>query len=574
MSELMIKKIDDNKQGIKRFQEDIDNDRVSKYLSEYPVVYIHNWKNKQYEVYIGEANDIVRRTKQHLKGKKTWQKGLSRNKAQLYIIGDKYFNKSMTLDLENRLMHYMLGVDCIKKIHNARGNPQSSYYDNSKADKVFKKVWEELGEYDKELFPDEEQIRDSAIFKASPLHELNNEQIEAKRIILEKIEKASEKTKRGNIVFIQGEAGTGKTVLNSSVFYDLYCENREKETKFNSVMLVNHSEQLKVYNQIAKKLGMQTKQNDVVKTPTSFIHQTSTRKPVDVAFVDEAHLLLTQSNRGYRGGNHLEDIRDRAKVVVIMFDENQILRTDQYWEAKEIKKYKKMAKDKNTYIELTEQMRIQAEDEVVDWIDTFTKEQEIKKLEKSNRKYDIQICDSPREVERLIKDKAAREDSSLSRMIATYDWEYVDKEKNKKRQNDRFANYWVVEIGNWVKPWNYQISKNTDKETDSELAWAEQKETINEVGSTFTIQGFDLSYSGVILGPSVTYRDGKIVFDRTKSYNKKAIQNRTYSDKDVRNFADELLQHEVRVLMTRGVKGLYIYACDDELQNALKEAIE
>ena len=149
-------------------------------------------------------------------------------------------------------------------------------------------------------------------------------------------------------------------------------------------MLVNHSEQLKVYNQIAKKLGMQNKQNDVVKTPTSFIHQTSTRKPVDVAFVDEAHLLLTQSNRGYRGGNHLEDIRDRAKVVVIMFDENQILRTDQYWEAKEIKKYKKMAKDKNTYIELTEQMRIQAEDEVVDWIDTFTKEQEIKKLEKSN----------------------------------------------------------------------------------------------------------------------------------------------------------------------------------------------
>lgn len=94
------------------------------------------------------------------------------------------------------------------------------------------------------------------------------------------------------------------------------------------------------------------------------------------------------------------------------------------------------------------------------------------------------------------------------------------------------------------------------------LAWAEQPQTINEVGSTFTIQGFDLNYAGVILGPSVKYRNGAIIFDPTASYNDKAIRNRTLSDGTKQKFGESLIQHEVRVLMKRGVNGMYIYACD------------
>ena len=104
------------------------------------------------------------------------------------------------------------------------------------------------------------------------------------------------------------------------------------------------------------------------------------------------------------------------------------------------------------------------------------------------------------------------------------------------------------------------------------MAWAEQPGTIGEVGSTYSIQGFDLNYVGVILGPSVQYRDGEIVFVPSKSYKEKAIQNRTLSDGSKRKFGAELLQHEVRVLMTRGINGLYIYAYDDALREALKKA--
>ena len=81
-----------------------------------------------------------------------------------------------------------------------------------------------------------------------------------------------------------------------------------------------------------------------------------------------------------------------------------------------------------------------------------------------------------------------------------------------------------------------------------------------------------MNYSGVILGPSVKYRNGHIVFDTNESYNEKATRNRTLSDGTKQKFGEILIQHEVRVLMIRGVNGMYIYACDSELQKALLEA--
>ena len=81
-----------------------------------------------------------------------------------------------------------------------------------------------------------------------------------------------------------------------------------------------------------------------------------------------------------------------------------------------------------------------------------------------------------------------------------------------------------------------------------------------------------MNYAGVILGPSVKYRNGQIVFDPSASCNNKAVRNRTLSDGSKQKFGEILIQHEVRVLMTRGVNGMYIYACDKELREALKKA--
>lgn len=106
----------------------------------------------------------------------------------------------------------------------------------------------------------------------------------------------------------------------------------------------------------------------------------------------------------------------------------------------------------------------------------------------------------------------------------------------------------------------------------STISWAEQPQTINEIGSTYTIQGFDLNYAGVVIGPSVKYRDGKIVFDSNSSRNKMAIERRTMDDGSKVDFSEELLKNELNVLLTRGVHGLYIYAVDPELRGRLLEA--
>lgn len=572
ISKPIIYEVVDNKEELALFANGLEGRPEKELLLEYPVVYIHNWKNSQeYDIYVGEANDVIKRTKQHyeqMNEEGKWQNNLVEKGAKLYIIGHNHFNKSLTLDIENRLMNYMLGVKCVRTIHNKRGNPQRKYYPVHERDAIFSRIWTSLRKKNPELFPLEKLVTDSTIFKASPLHDLTKEQEEIKLAIREKVELALEKSEMGQIIFVSGEAGTGKTVLNSSLFYDLCSLNEaDNSRKISCHLLVNHDQQLTVYEQIAQKLNLGDGET-VVNKPTSFINRYSEENTVDVVLIDEAHLLLTRGKQSYRGSNQLYDIQKRTKVVVVMFDKRQILKTEQFWENWMIEELEREAKQNNNYFVLERQLRIQGNKESVQWINQFTKNQIIEKIPK-DPKYDIKIFDSPEELESEIKKKANCVETGLSRIIATFDWEYSGASKPK----EHLKKYWEVSINGWKKPWNLQIDvEKKQKKINNKLAWAEQLHTIEEVGSTFTIQGFDLNYAAVILGPSVVYKDGKIAFNPDKSKNKNATTYRTLSDGTKLKFGKTLISNEVNVLMTRGVQGVYIYACDEELRNALKDA--
>lgn len=99
----------------------------------------------------------------------------------------KHFNKSLTLDIENRLMHYLMSVEQVKQIHDLRGNPQNRYYPDSELDDIFRMMWKKLRRFDKELFPKESKIKDSAVFKAAPLHKLTAEQESIKDLIIDRV---------------------------------------------------------------------------------------------------------------------------------------------------------------------------------------------------------------------------------------------------------------------------------------------------------------------------------------------------------------------------------------------------
>ena len=584
----IIFKIQEDSDFIQDLEGKINSSWGNNYLLKYPTVYIHYWKVKKesytdekgkthttvlYDAYVGESNNIIARTKQHYSEgeiETNWQYQMthSRSVPTFIVIGNRHFNKSLTLDIENKLIEYIMSARCLNKIHNGRGNPQKNYYPEEEFEQIFSTIWRKLNTIEKDLFPPESQIFDSAIFKASPLKKLTDEQTDAKEAIIRKVLNAVYSKKEGQLVFVQGEAGTGKTVLTTSTFYELVRGGEElsEDQPLKCCLLVNHDQQLKVYEQMVKKLDLLDAE---VSKPTSFINNHSEFDKVDVCFIDEGHLLLTQGKMGYRGKNQLDDIMKRSRVTVIMFDEFQVLTAEEYWEEEVLQKFKSLSKKQGNYITLSHQLRMNCAQTTMQWLNRFIFDRAVDKFIPDENGYEVKTFDFPQDLYSAIEKRSKETGNELSRIVASYDWDY----SSVNRPED--GGLWGVKIGEWFLPWNYELERHIlsskEKRGIKSLAWAEQPQTIGEAGSTFTIQGFDLSYVGVILGPSVKYRNGKIVFDPGESKNDKATNKRTLSNGKKKSFGETFIRNEVKVLLTRGVKGLYVYAVDDELRKALKD---
>lgn len=211
--DLPYQSIDDKAEIEKAFVEQLGYETLSAveretlhYIFDYPTVYVvHSKKRNQhtlrpeYTVYVGETNNIRSRTMQHLREDpktrvdwKEFQENLQSDARSVwqYVIGNPHFNKSLTLDVENRLMHYLLGSDAVKNLNNRRTNAQGDYYTQDEFNQIFSDIWMELNRQDPELFPAEEIIRDSALFKASPFHQLSDDQIAAEESIMDALSEA------------------------------------------------------------------------------------------------------------------------------------------------------------------------------------------------------------------------------------------------------------------------------------------------------------------------------------------------------------------------------------------------
>lgn len=567
----MIKEYPYNNQGLKELEEG-ESREESKIISRYPTVYVVNDKKKKkiYSVYVGETNNIAKRTAQHLhddpKSREDWRELSESKTAKMYVIGHQHFNKSMTLDIENQLMLYLSSIENVKALYNRRSNDQDEYYPVNEVQDIFTQIWTQLHQKNSELFPAMDVLKDLAIFKASPFHKLTHEQLGAKNLIMERVNSSLDNDEEGQLIMVTGEAGAGKTVLLSNLFYDLVGYKKYGHP-LNVHIMVNHDEQVKVYREISKKLGIDV---NLVGKPTSFINK---GEKADVILVDEAHLLWTQGKQSYQGTNQLEDLRKLGKVVVIIFDQHQVLRSQQIVEAAQLQRMVGEALKSDNLIELKNQLRIDANESTIQWVRDLVDHQKVGKLQPDS-KYEIKVFDSPKDLENAIQIKNRSDLDShyangISRLVATFDWTF----STESKPSDGSLT-WDVKIGDWRMPWNNQL-KTKQKRSVSyrNLSWAERSETINEVGSTYTIQGFDLNYVGVIIGPSVKYRDGMIVFDPKAHANKDANQKRTLQSGEKRSFAEKLIRNELNVLLTRGVHGLYIYAVDPELREALKKAM-
>ncbi|AIT59972.1 DNA/RNA helicase domain-containing protein [Corynebacterium doosanense] len=593
-----------------------DTFEVRSLLLNYPTVYIIYANTPDgYKVYVGETNSFEQRTRTHLlsdprlidnvrlniesgellpenftarqRASLKWQT-FRDNDTTIVVIGHTLFNKSLTLDIEDRLMLFMSAIDDVDsaelgiEMQNGRRNIQTDYFPRAYAEETFQQIWRGLRKHDKKLFPLERLVRDSALFKASPFHRLNEQQVSAKLRILDAVNQAlvieedhREQTK-SELVLVEGGAGTGKTVLLSSVFYDIHQEFSDgaalaPEDGFDTYLLVNHDEQVRVYQDIAEKLGMGNKKNPLVMKPTKFIneHQRS-GKIADVVLVDEAHLLWTQGKQSYQGKNQLMDILSLARVVVAVFDPMQVLAGNQYWSESELGELRTRAGEKNV-IPLTQQMRIDSDGPAETWINDLVSRGVVNPIP-TNDRYRIEVFDSPELLHEKVREKSGQGseiEKGLSRLIATYDWKF-----SSGKSTPADSDTWDVVIPdqNFRLPWNNQ---GRYTRAEKKLSWAERPSTVEEVGSIFTIQGFDLNYAGVIIGPSVQYRDGQIVFAKSESQNPNVVNRRkvVLGGKEERlDVSESLLRNQLNVLLTRGVRGVGIYAVDRELREALLHA--
>jgi DUF2075 family protein len=238
-----------------------------------------------------------------------------------------------------------------------------------------------------------------------------------------------------------------------------------------------------------------------------------------------------------------------GKIIVMVFDPYQVLKLKSHWDDLQIKRF--VNNNHGRTFQLTKQFRMQTSQEVIEWINAFTQKQIIKTLPKNTGNFDFRIFNNAEEMFKAIDDKNKIE--KLSRVVATFDYPY-----STVGQQDYF-----IEEGEFKKKWNT---------TDSSTTWAERSETINEVGSIYTVQGFDLNYVGVILGPSIYYDSvsGKIQVNLKEYQDSEAFKSRDdLSDTQIDLEKGKIILNSINVLMKRGVHGLYIYAHDPNLRKKL-----
>lgn len=391
--------------------------------------------------------------------------------------------------------------------------------------------------------------------KLSPLKNLTAEQERLTKQIINFTIKHLQDKSTPAIFTIYGDAGTGKSVVLSHLFNDLQTAARtDKKSPLyqtHNKFLVNHPEILKVYRQIAGDQPHLFKKDFM--RPTSLINQLEKhQQTIDIAVIDEAHLLLSKPDHynSFYHENQLEEIIKRAKVVIIVFDRYQVLRMKSLWTPERLQKITNRYPHEEYY--LTHQFRITASDDLVSWMNSFTDGKILPLPADSRDHYDFRIYDDAEEMRQAIVKR--NQEVGLSRILSTSGYpSTLDGGKHYIRE------------GRFKMPW--------DQYNFTVTPWAEIPETINEVGSIYTCQGFDLNYAGIIIGPifSQEPNSDRLRIHLDKFTDVEAFKRRAdlTDPKEIQHLEKRMLLNSLNVIMKRGVYGTYLYAHDPRLRKTL-----
>jgi hypothetical protein len=265
-----------------------------------------------------------------------------------------------------------------------------------------------------------------------------------------------------------------------------------------------------------------------------------------------------------KGENQIKEIINAAKFSVFFIDENQKVTLKDIGSEDLIKKYAKELGAGIYVYELDSQFRCNGSDGYVAWLDRVLEIRDTANLDIDGFDYDFRVLDNPNEVRQLIEEK--NNINNKARIVAGYCWEWP----TGKTRND--TNYHEIEIPEY----NFGISWNLE----SGEAFAIGQNSVKEAGCIHTVQGLEFDYVGVIIGDDIRYKNGHIVTDYTKraktdtslnGIKKIALEK---GQEEANKIADNIIKNTYRTLMTRGMKGCYVYCTDKGMQEYLKNTLK
>lgn len=533
------------------------------YLS-WPLVYFLNDQQTKY-AYVGETTDVLKRMKAH---SKTDNK---KDLTSVNLILSELFNKSATLDVEANLIRY-INADGQYNLKNANlGIANHRFYQQKEVYwELFSDIWDELrtmGIARHSL----EHIDNSDLFKYSPYKSLSTEQVASLKLILECL--LDDQT---NVSLIQGGAGTGKSILAIFLFkllktnlddfnfadfdeedlelFDLLKKVREKYGDLDMALVIPMASFRKTISKVFKNI--QGLSPNMVVGPSDLA-----KNKYDLVIVDEGHRLRRRVNLGpyfkpfddtckalgldESTASELDWLLIQSKKSLIFYDRYQSIKPSDVLR----ERYVQLENAPSTRIEtLKTQFRCRGGNEYVKLIHDLLDS----KIDPTSKFQSLEYeCYLFEDIQLMVDEINKREKlDGLSRMVAGYAWEWISN-KDKKAYD--------IVIEDTKLRWNSVA-----------IDWVNSPNSVDEVGCIHTTQGYDLNYTGVIIGPELDYDfDTKqLVIDKSK-YKDKAGKN-TIKDDDI---LKEYILNIYKTILLRGVKGTFIYACNENLRKYLRQFI-
>lgn len=361
--------------------------------------------------------------------------------------------------------------------------------------------------------------------------------------------KASKSKKQ--VLIVEGGPGTGKSVVAINLLTDI------TKLGLNTQYVTKNAAPRDVFE---AKLTGSFKKSEISNMFSGSGSFTSTpANTFDALVIDEAHRLNERSGI-YRnlGENQVKELVNASKCSIFFIDEDQRVTWQDIGETEEIEKWAKRAGANITKTRLESQFRCNGSDGYLEWVDNALQIKETANMTLEGIDYDFKVMASPNELRDMIFENNA--EANKARLVAGYCWNWISK------RNPSALDIQIPEHGFEMK-WN--LANESTK-------WMIKPDSVVEIGCIHTCQGLEADYIGVIIGPDLISRNGEIVTNpneraRTDSslngYKKLLKDNPVEANRK----ADILIRNTYRTLMTRGLKGCYVYCVDKETQDYFKK---